>query len=191
MRMCSSAPPRLREHGSRSRSHERLLLGVSCLSPFVLQSGVGRQPWARVHAIFDICSDSDSRRSRSDSQTAATGCPWEIVRRSLLWPGNGSCGVSCSARCGTVCQYTRRQSGGRGVPDACPTACSERARDGQIARVLDGRSCYGLGSACLCFRLVLAWLWSVQQEDRGRLDLSHARPASPFEDVVGEPASHV
>ena len=48
-----------------------------------------------------------------------------------------------------------------------------------------------MGSACLCFRLVLAWLWSVQQEDRGRLDLSHARPTSPFEEVVCEPASHV
>jgi hypothetical protein len=43
----------------------------------------------------------------------------------------------------------------------------------------------------LCFRLVLAWFWSVQQEDRGRLDLRQARPDPPFEELVREPASHV
>ncbi len=47
------------------------------------------------------------------------------------------------------------------------------------------------GPACLSVGSVLVWLRSVQQEDRGRLDLSHARPASPFEEVVSEPASHV
>ena len=58
--------------------------------------------------------------------------------------------------------------------------------------MLSGRCCFGFGGPpALCFRLVLAWLRSVQQEDRGRLDLSHARPTSPFEEVVCEPASHV
>ena len=155
-RMCNSAPPRLLERGSRSRSRGRSLIGDSNLSPI---SGSRQR---RPRAILNVSSGSTVVCVYSQNRSLLRS--WESV----------SVTSGASVRQGACPE--------RDPQRALPVPGTDSKRE-----LVETNCC---GPACLSVGSVLVWLRSVQQEDRGRLDLSHARPASIFEEgYVSQPVT--